>query len=187
MTIHQAAIRCSIVPLLVVALVAFARVSSADPITVRFTLYPDPIDPVNRAPVTSSFSFDSSLIPASAGFVEDRTGQLATDIGPFKWGNTVWSTQNASLWSLKFDSLHRLRAFALGGAPNGFDAIAPGVDDIALFVSFSSYTLGAFPERFFLARTLTPDVAIPEPGTLLLVAGGFAALAARRRTFRSSR
>ena len=183
MTIHQSVIRCSIVPFLI----AVASVSSADPITVRFKLFPDPLDPINRAPVTSSFIFDSSLVPDSAGFVEDRTGQLATSIGPFKWGDTVWSTQNAALWSLKFDSLQRLRAFAIGGAPNGFDSIAPGVDDIALFVSFSSYTLGAVPgDRFFLARTLSPDVVTPEPGTFLLLGSGLAALVMRRRAFRSS-
>jgi hypothetical protein len=186
MTIHQAAIRCSIGPFLMGALLAVASVSSADPVTVRFTVFPDPADPVNLVPLSSSFTFDSSLIPPAAGFVEDRTGQLATEIGPFTWGNTVWTTANASVWFLRFDALHGLRDFALGGAPGGFDGSMFGVDDVAIRVPFSSYTLGAVPaERFFNGRTVSPDVVTPEPGTFLLLASGIAALAARRRSLRS--
>lgn len=48
-----------------------ARTSSAEPITVRFTVFPDPTDPVNLTPSNGTFTFDSSLIPAGAGYVID--------------------------------------------------------------------------------------------------------------------
>ena len=159
MTIRKAALRCSIAAFLMVALLGVARLSSAEPITFRFTVFPDREDPVNRAPVSSWFTYDSSLIPPSAGFVEDRTGQLATDIGAFTWGNTVWSTANAAVWFLRFDSNHNLREFALGGAPGGFDGSMFGVDDFTIRKSYTSYTLGAVSEeRYFLGRTVTPPL-----------------------------
>jgi hypothetical protein len=77
-------------------LVAVATVSSADPVRVRFTVFPDPSDPVNLAPLNGSFTFDSSLT-VPGGFVEDRIGQLASDITPFTWGDTLWTTANTSL------------------------------------------------------------------------------------------
>ena len=165
-----------------VALLGVARLSSAEPITFRFTVFPDREDPVNRGPVSSWFTYDSSLIPTSAGFVEDRTGQLATDIGAFTWGNTVWSTANAAVWFLRFDSNHNLREFALGGAPGGFDGSMFGVDDLTIRKSYTSYTLGAVSEeRYFLGRTVTPDIVTPEPGTLWLLGSGIVAFAARRK------
>jgi hypothetical protein len=183
-TVHQPASRFPTIHLLVlVVLVAFATVSSADSVTVRFTVFPDPSDPVNLAQLDASFTFDSSLIPAHGGIVEDRTGQLASAITPFTWGNTLWTTANASVWSLSFDANGGLTDFNLGGAPSGFDAISfVGADDFVIRVPVSGYTLAAVPgERIFNARTISPDLVTPEPGTLLLLASGIAALVAGRR------
>jgi hypothetical protein len=138
------------------------------------------VDPINVAPLDGSFTFDSSLI-VPGGFVEDRIGQLASDITPFTWGDTLWTTANASLWFLRFDASGGLREFVLGGAPGGFDGSAFFADDFVFRVPFSSYTLAAEPSaRFFLARTISSDV-VPEPGTLLLLTSGIAALVARRK------
>jgi hypothetical protein len=181
-TVHQMANRFAIVPLLMLVLVAVATASSADPVTVRFTVFPDPSDPVNLAQLNGSFTFDSNLIPATGGIVEDRTGQLASDIAPFTWGDTLWSTANASVWVLRFDANGGLREFALGGAPGGFDGFAFFADDFVFRVPLSNYTLAVEPsERYFSARTISPDLVTPEPGTLLLLTSGIAALVARRK------
>jgi hypothetical protein len=183
-TVHRSTSRFSIILLLVLVLVAFATVSSADPVTVRFMVFPDASDPINLAPLNASFTFDSSLIPAQGGIVEDRTGQLASAISPFTWGNTLWTTANASVWSLSFDANGGLTDFNLGGAPSGFDAVAfVGADDFVIRVPISGYTLAAVPgERLFNARTFSPDLVTPEPGTLLLLTSGVAALVARRKS-----
>jgi hypothetical protein len=183
-TVHQPASRLPIIAVVVLVLVAFATASSADPVTVRFTVFPDPSDPINLAPLNASFTFDSSLIPAHGGFVEDRTGQLPIAIGitPFTWGDTLWTSANAAVWFVRFDANGGLREFALGGAPGGFDGSLFGVDDFIFRVPLSNYTLGAVPEeRFFSGRTISPDLVTPEPGTLLLLTSGIVALVARRR------
>src|SRR5689334_17431233 len=50
----------------------------ADSIRVTFTAVPAAGDPVNTAPSTGTFTFDSRLIPAGGGQVQDVSGLGAT-------------------------------------------------------------------------------------------------------------
>jgi hypothetical protein len=67
-----------------------------------------------------------------------------------------------------------------GGPRRGSDQIAFGTDDFVFRVPFSGYTLEGAGETLFNGQTISPDV-VPEPGTLLLLTSGIAALVARRK------
>ena len=168
-----------------VFLIPAALTSSAEPITVRFTVIPDPTDPVNLRPSDGTFTFDSGLIPEGGGFVMDDTGQLASDIA-FDWGSTSWTEANAGVVALRFDQNGGLRHFRMAGATNGLLGIYhTPEDDFWLTSPLMGYRLfGQQFDGFYLARVTSPDVAVPEPGSLFMLGTG-AVYLLRRRTQRS--
>ena len=153
-------LRVAAAGLVVVAVfVTMAGTGSADPMTVHFTLVPDPADPVNFGPSTGTFTYDSSVIPASGGMVIDDSGRLASEIS-FEWGSTSWTEANAGVIVLDFDRSGGLRHFRMGGAPNGLNAvhfIPEIVDDFWLTSPYISYTLlGQAEQEWFIGQVTSP-------------------------------
>ena len=179
------AARKKFVAALTVTLVLISAPASwADPITVFFTLFPDPADTSNLNPSNGSFTYDSSLVPAGGGLIIDDTGNLVSDLS-FRWGSTNWTDANAGVFALKFGHIGQLLHFRMGGAPNGIrglviNPVTDIVDDFFIASPFFTYTvLGTPEERFFIGTVTSPSI-VPEPGTLLLMGSGVAYLVRRR-------
>lgn len=165
--------------------------AQADPITVTFTVFPAPGDPVNTTRSTGSFTFDSSLIPPGGGQVQDVFGLDVMDIN-FFWSSTLWTTANAGVGELAFSESGSVLAFVLGGMPTGrgiygwISAPASQVLDDIFARSFAgvggaadiTYTnagvAGSLTGRLVSDSLPAP---IPEPTSFLLVATGAAVLA----------
>jgi hypothetical protein len=184
-------------------ILALGAVTSAraEPITVTFTAFPAAGDPVNTSSSTGSFTFDSSLIPAGGGLIQDSSfGLGVTDVN-FRWSNTLWSRANADVGELQFSSSGALLAWVLGStlSPTGRGGIYSYVTSPAsavvndIFVSTFAgiggasrivYTNAGF-EGALIGRLLTDSVPapVPEPSTIFLLGTG-AALLARRRSAR---
>jgi hypothetical protein len=164
-----------------VLLFAAAPMSSAEPITIRFTLIPDPADRINLDPSHGTFTFDSSIIPAGGGEVMDDAARLASDIS-FRWGSTMWTEENAGVVFLRFLPSGQVHDFRFGGAPNGVLAIFhTPIDDFWGNSVVMNYTLlGQAHEHFFTALVSSPDIPVPEPATFLLFGAGAAYLVRRR-------
>jgi hypothetical protein len=149
----------------------------ADSITITFTVFPAPGDPVNSAPSTGSFAFDTSLIPSGGGRVENVASGLGATTINFMWSHTLWTTANADLGELRFSRSGRLVDFFLGGFSGGLTGFLTGppeavVDDFAI-LSFQAaegfgfqYTNAGNPEILF--GGLTTDLhPTPEPSSIL--------------------
>jgi hypothetical protein len=171
-----------------VLLVSDVRMSCADPITVRFTVSPDPADRINAGISTGFFTFDSALIPDRPLEVTDDEGGLASDLS-FAWGSTLWTEDTAGVVVLRFDQFGRLRDFRIGGSPNGVLGMwhIP-IDDFWLNSQVMNYTLlGQVGEHFFNARVTSPDLPpVPEPGTFVLIGTGAVYLIRRRLQMRGT-
>jgi len=173
----------------------------AEPITVNFKAFPAPNDPVNRGPSRGFFTFDSSMIPAGGGQVQDSTFGLHVDEIRFQWGSTLWSAANADVGELLFDRSGGLSGFVLGGIKEGRQGgiysyttgpPAAVIDDIFASAFFNprgsiTYTLAGIGGDF--QGSLVTDAfasPTPEPASLLLLAAG-AAVVGRTRWRRRKR
>jgi hypothetical protein len=177
--------RKKLVAVLTITLVLISTTASwADPITVLFTLFPDPADTRSLNSSSGSFTYESSLVPAGGGLVVDDTGNLASGIS-FRWGSTNWTDANAGVFALKFGHIGQLLHFRMGGAPNDIrglviNPVTDIVDDFFIGSPLFSYTLLGTPEERFFIGTVTSPSIVPEPGTLLLMGSGIAYLVRRR-------
>jgi hypothetical protein len=179
-------------------LAVFSTPAHAEPIRVTFTAIPAAGDPVNTSPSTGFFTFDSSLIPAGGGTVQDSTFGLGASEVDFRWSRTHFTTANADIGELQFSPAGDLLAFVLGGtaSPTGMGGIysyiigpASAVIDDIFVTSFAgvggasgiTYT-NAGVEGALHGRLVTDAVPapVPEPSTILLLGTGALALARRR-------
>jgi hypothetical protein len=167
---------------------ALAAPAHAVLITVNFTLAVDAssTDLPNAGTSTNgSFTFDSSLIPAGGGSLSP--GPYESSIN-FTFDGTAWTSANADVYNLQFDSSGNLTAWRLGGAPGGATNISAfnNADDI-LFTGGTtmSYAKQGNTTRIF-AGNLTWSVdsgtqTAPEPASWLLLVGGILGVAGVRR------
>ena len=163
---------------------AAARPCSADPVTISFTLFPDPTDVVNLMPAMGRLTYDTSVIPMNGGLIIDDAGRLARDIA-FTWSGTSWTDANAGVYALQFGEAGNLLHIRMGGAPNGLttlviNPLSDAVNDFILTSPFFSYTLLGQPEERVFIGMMTSPAIVPEPGTLLLLGSGAAYLVRRR-------
>ena len=161
------------------------RPSSADPVTISFTLFPDPTDVVNLLPAMGRLTYDTSVIPMNGGLIIDDAGRLAREIG-FTWGGTSWTDANAGVYALQFGESGNLLHVRMGGAPNGLttlviNPLGDAVNDFILTSPFFSYTLRGQPEERVFIGMMTSPAIVPEPGTLLLLGSGAVYLVRRMR------
>jgi hypothetical protein len=190
-------------PVAVVVLCGFliaASAAHADPITVTFTAFPAPGDPVNTGPSMGSFTFDSSLIPPGGGKLQNGFGLGATAID-FRWGSTLFTTANADLGEMEFGSSGQLLSWILGGRATAiFGWVASPASEVVddIFVSTFTgstpgggesinYTLAGI-EGLFQGGLITdsPPSPVPEPTSMLLIGSGLVGLALRRSRHKRS-
>ena len=189
----------------VVLVLAMGAISttSADPITVHFTVFPGscsfacgPVvgDPVNTKSSVGTFTFDSSVIPPGGGDVVNFNPGLASSIS-FHWSSTLWTQATATLSELSFNEEGDLQAFRMGagrGVDVGgitFDPVSEIIDDFFLSEQGIGYTnrglAGVLSGR--VVSGIPSPAATPEPGTMLLVASGLTFFAKRARSLARSK
>jgi hypothetical protein len=177
-----------------------AGLATAERITVTFTVAPAAGDPINPAPASGSFSFDSSLIPAGGGVVGPSGAGLGAESIAFSWSGTAWNNTNADLWTLEFDTSGALSSWFLFGAPLGPGITVAGnvVNDFALFPTLP--VNGQYEQnRFVYTDVGTPGFSfgtvvawqvesgpapVPEPATLVLLGAGLVGVWTQRRRHR---
>ena len=184
-----------LVPVLlaVLAVSIFAVPAHAVLITVDFSV--TGTDPVNNGITASgSFSFDSSIIPAGGGTIQEFGVGLESDL-LFVWDGTTWDESNAGVPVLTFDSNGVLTDFLVGGAPGGFDSIGMNgtgnhPDDFFLYTvtgnnryarngDTNSGTLNAY--AFSNVTWSVRSESAPEPSAWALLGVGLLGLSMARR------
>jgi hypothetical protein len=179
----------SLLALLVLAFVALPNTAHAYLITVNFAVTGDAADPLHGSDTGSgSFSFDSSLIPSSLpGGPSDTVNGLDVTSLDFTWAGHTYSTADADVYALSFDSSGKLTGFALGGSVNGLTGIAANVDDFRMNAAGWMYTypgavnVWGFPGDILEVNWTVDYGQAPEPGSLALVAPFLALGLIRRR------
>jgi hypothetical protein len=164
---------------------------SAPPARVNFTVTGaanDP-DPANAGQTASgSFSFEQPVIPTGGLFIFDSIAGLDAPSLSFTWDGHTWSTLDADVTSLTFDSSGALTAWGIAGTPTGLNGMSGGVyPDMSVSVAGATgsfqYTTAQFDFILFgeVSWTYTESGAAPEPGTLALFGPGLLALGLIRR------
>ena len=187
---------------LTLAALAFPPSSAADPVrvSVAFSVVGSDADPdFGDATADGSFSFVTAQEPGTDVLRPEGFGLESMS---FTWAGVDWTTANADVYRVGREPDGRVFAFSLGGTPSGLDLSLATPDFRLLFcvadvitpeggcshITFDYTTsrsgaLGTFtafvPQLSILREPV--DAPIPEPMTLLLVASGLGAFAARRR------
>jgi hypothetical protein len=170
--------------------------TSADPITVAFTVLGSPQDPINGTVTGSgSFSFDSSVVAPGATLFDGQNGLGATSI-KFPWEDVHWNRSSADLYLLSFDSVGSLISWGFGGFAQGFNGVSavlsPDVLVQSAWVGFpttffytTSFGSAQVPPQIYVgslkAWNIVPPQPIPEPASLALFGTGLVLCAKRRR------
>jgi hypothetical protein len=188
---------------LILGSLALPASATAEPIriSVAFTVTGSPADP-DFGTVTSTglFSFITAQPPGTDVLYPDGLG---LETMSFNWAGVDWSTTNADVYRIGREPDGRVFAFSVGGTPSALDLSASVPDFRLLFCvadvqtpeggcsyirfdysTSASSTLGTFTgfvSQLSVSREPV-DAPVPEPMTILLVAGGLGAIAARTRS-----
>jgi hypothetical protein len=144
---------------------------------VDFSVLADPSDPVNAGQTgTGYFIFDSGIIPSGGGDLDDATGLHASDLS-FTWDGHTWTTADADVSGMSFDSGGDLIFWHIGGAPSGFNNVNHGIyPDFWLNTFFGfAYATDNSPSVGFpyvggkLTSWSVAPIPVAEPGSLALL------------------
>ena len=181
---------------------ALPTVSLADPvrISVTFTVVGSPADPdFGGSTAAGAFSFITAQPPGSDVLSPEGFGLETLS---FNWAGVEWDTTNADVYRIGREPDGRVFAFSVGGTPGGLD-LSPVAPEFRLvfcianvttpetdcshirfdYSTLRSATLGTFTgfvPQLSVAREPV-EAPVPEPMTVLLVASGLGAIAARGR------
>jgi hypothetical protein len=175
-----------ILGLLGTALLARPIIGLSTPITYDFLLDAGSSGPLAGTSASGYFSFDSSIIPAAGGLL-NQAG-LLTDLA-FAWNGVSYDETTANTGSLTFDSSGALTGALFGSAckPGGCDISSRMVGwDVnwnpSLHSQYFTYSFGNGQLGFGTATiTAAPATSVPEPRPIGLLGLGLGALWLSRR------
>lgn len=158
--------------------------ASASPISYQFAASAN-TGPLTGVTSVGTFSFDSSIVPASGGVVDDANlfSQLS-----FTWGGMTFSAATANTGELQFNSSGIVvgALFGTSCGPSGFGCgVTAGTHDWEFFLNPApgnrgfDYAIPADPLNTFFQLggvTLTGPLPVPTPGTLPLLSAALGAL-----------
>lgn len=165
---------------LALSLLLAPAIAQAAPITYDFSVTAT-TGPLAGATSSGTFTFDSSIIPAGGGTV-NQTG-LLTDLN-FTWNGIVYDETTANTGGLTFAANGSLSSELFGNhCFAGGCLINSGTNDWAMLGQVFFYASGGGSAVVSLAAAPTP---VPEPASMSLLGlglvGGAVARARRRRS-----